>query len=285
MGDVNNQPASVINSVSSQPEQTQATVTPDVTPKVISDGWLKGVDEEYAKEPSLQAIKDLPSLVKSYVHSQRMLGKDKVIIPDSKTATEQDWKNFYSKLGLPSEVNEYKVDIDLEKSPFDPTFVDEYRSLAHKLNILPSQAKGILEYFQNALEGQNKEAEEEGKLSVQSALEGLQKEWGEGFNKNILNAQQVVKVFGDEDMMDYLNSSGIGNDPRIIKFLAKIGSSLKEDTFSSDAVGHLGMTKEEAQRSIDAVYGDLNHPYHNSDHPSHKHAIAEMGKYFKVLSN
>ena len=52
--------------------------------------WLEklGVQKEYTEHSALEHIKDVGSLVKSYIHSQGMIGKDKVAIPTEKSSAE-----------------------------------------------------------------------------------------------------------------------------------------------------------------------------------------------------
>lgn len=263
--------------------ETPVATVPDASTQAAPalPEWLAGVEPDIASDPSLKAIQDIPSLAKSYVHAQRMVGKNRAVLPDANT-DEQTRREFYVKLGLPADVKDYKVDV--KDSVFAEDFQQQFNELAHKHNILPAQAQALVQYMNDAIKQHEEAQEQEQQSLIESQVEELKKEWGEGFTKNVMKAQTVVKLFGDDDLKQYLDESGLGNNTKLIKFLAKIGDSLKEDNFQTEAVGHLGISPSEAQKKIDAIMGDPASAYFNPMHPSHKHTVAEVNKLFSVIA-
>ena len=89
-------------------------------------------------DPSLTDIKDVANLAKSYVHSQKMIGKDRITLP-GKEATDEEWGTFYSELGRPEEAKSY----DFGERPslpegleYDEDFdYEEYKKLIENENI------------------------------------------------------------------------------------------------------------------------------------------------------
>ena len=55
-------------------------------------------------------IKDIECLANSYVHAQKIVGSDKIPVPN-KFATEKDWDAVYEKLGRPKDATGYKYDL------------------------------------------------------------------------------------------------------------------------------------------------------------------------------
>ena len=84
----------------------EQTTAPEVQSEQTSEqphqetSFLSSLPEELQKEPSLQNFTNVGDMAKTLVHSQKMVGADKIAIP-SKHATEEDWKQVYTKLGLP----------------------------------------------------------------------------------------------------------------------------------------------------------------------------------------
>ena len=70
--------------------------------------WRSALDEGLRSDPTLADIKDLNGLAKSYVHAQRMVGKDKLVIP-GEGADPTEWDSFYEKLGRPQD-GKYNLD-------------------------------------------------------------------------------------------------------------------------------------------------------------------------------
>lgn len=263
---------------------TTTTPTGDQTQmqKVVSDGWMKGVDEEFANDPIMKAVPDVPTLVKNYVNAQRMIGKKGFVLPDNNAAPER-WKELYQALGGPAQ-DAYKYDLPKEHG-LDEDFIKNFNKLAFENNILPHQAKALMDYYASEVRKED-EALIQARTEARSKAEAtLKQEWGEGFDKKLHQAKAALKLFGDEQMSQFLEETGLGNEPAMVRFLAKLGENLKEDTFKSEAVGHLGVTKEEAQIEINSTMADLKGAYFNSAHPDHKRVVDRMNKLFGVVAS
>ena len=259
------------------------TQTPPVenTPPVEFD-WKSKIDPELAKEASLATFTDINDVVKSYVHARRMVGKDKIVLPDPEYATEEEWNNVYKKLGLP-EKDKYKVEFGEAK--YDEEFKKAFTENAHAAGVLPKQAQKIWEFMHGQIEGASNKSSEQYKAKLEQDAANLQKEWGSGYQAEMETAKQAFRQFADDDTIKYFKESGLASDVNMIKFLNKIGKSLNEDTFDRQTVKHLGVTKEDAQRKINTINGNSKHPYWDAQHPSHKQAVDDMANYYKVLES
>ena len=78
--------------------EEQQTPTQSATTTETPARFIDGLAEDIRNEPSLQNIQDVDQLAKGYVHEQRMVGADKIPLPN-KHATDEDWNQFYSRLG------------------------------------------------------------------------------------------------------------------------------------------------------------------------------------------
>lgn len=273
---------SILNTEVAPPAGGEGTPPADTTPRFVDDGWLKGVELDVANDPSMKAIKDLQGLAKSYVHAQRMVGKERVLLPNEK-ATDQEWKNFFSKIGLPEE-KDYQLGIDDKASALGKEVIDEFKKLAYAQNLLPKQATEVLKYIDGKLKAKNEASVAQEAEAIKAEIDGLKQEWGDAFPNKLKHCQRVVSMFGDEGFQKYLDESGLGNDTKFIKFINKIGESLHEDKFKTETVGHLGMSKEDASREVNLIFGDLKHPYYDQNHPAHHDEVARVEKLFKVMS-
>jgi len=245
--------------------------------------WLSSVDPEIAKDPSLMSIKDINSLAKSYVHAQKLVGKNKIVVPDE-YATPEDWKNVYHKLGLPAEKDKYQVNFG-EATGYDEDFKKSFIDHAYDNGVLPKQAEAMFKFWDSQINETNDTHSKEQATKSEEAVKGLQKEWGSGFQAKVETARTALRQFADEGMMKYLEETKLGNDVNLVRLFAKIGESLNEDTFSRETVKHLGMTKDDAQNKINEIMGNMTHPYYNKEHPEHSKAVADMGKYYEALES
>jgi hypothetical protein len=274
----------LLGDVAPAPPSDQTIITTNDAPQDVPSNlpeWLKGVDAEIASDPSLKVFNNPQDLIKSYVHAQKMLGKDKVVLP-GKNSTEQDWKQFYHKIGLPAEMDKYELKKG-EKYVIQDDVMSEFKKLAFENNMLPGQAQKIMDWFNEKASAGMESAYSSKEQEVTKGWEELNKEWGNGFEKNMSAAKTVIKEFGDESFVNYLNESGLGDDPKLARFLANIGKNLREDSFKEEAISHVNMTPSEAKSAYNKIIADPNHPYRNSSHPDHKNAVMEVNKLFEVM--
>jgi hypothetical protein len=94
-------------------QQTTASEVPTTnaaTSTPTSVDWRTSLPEELKSEKSLSSITDIAGLAKSYVHAQKLIGADKIPVPN-KHATEDDWNAVYEKLGRPKSAEDYKLNV------------------------------------------------------------------------------------------------------------------------------------------------------------------------------
>lgn len=261
------------------PNQTPApTPAPSVT---IPENWKESLPEELRNDPSLTSILDIGSLAKSYIHGQKMIGKDKIVIPD-KFATEDDWGNIYKKLGVPDSVDKYEF-----KTPegVSEDFLKGFKEMAVKSGIHPRQAEKLFDFYNQFTTTANENIENESKRIFEESVSGLKKEWGQGYDRKLQSASNLFNSLADDDTKKIFNDSGLGNNPAVIKLFAKMAETMGEDKYiNAENSGSMGLTPAEAQEKINKIFGNKDHPYFNKSHPSHKDALSEMSKLFESLT-
>lgn len=245
--------------------------------------WMNGfeVDQDIAQDPSLKAIQDVPSLIKSYVHAQKKMGMDKTVLPNQ-NSTKEEWMQLYQKLGMPSDFNEYDLK-QAENNALKEDLMAEFKQTAFENNILPDQAQAMYDFLNNHTAGAIERMQQEQQEASSAAITALKEEWGDAFDQNVHTAKLAVNEFGGEDLKAYLNDTGLGNDPNIIKVFNEIGKQFfKEDNFAADSKPAYSLSPSEAQQRINEITGDMQGPYYNSMHPDHKRIVEEVHKLFQI---
>lgn len=188
------------------------------------------IPEEFRNEPSLQTINDLPTLVKGYVHAQRLVGQDRVAIP-KQDAPAEEWNNFYQKLGRPESPDKYEfTDLKLPQGlEIDEQVLGQTRGVFHKLGLTPQQAQGVLSHYAEATSSRYGAFTKQQEASQEEAANKLRGEWGDKFDTNIEGAKKALAQFGGEEVVNILNETGLGNNPAVIKMLHKISLGMRED--------------------------------------------------------
>lgn len=64
----------------------------------------------------------------------------------------------------------------------------------------------------------------------EDAEKTLREEWGDKFDSNLKTAQKAVKEFGGGDLVQVLDTTGLGNHPAMIRLMLKVGQAISEDS-------------------------------------------------------
>lgn len=267
------------------PVESAIEQSPQIGQPASAPEWLasfEGIDAEIAGDPSLKAIQDVPSLIKSYVHAQRKMGADKVIVP-GKNSTNEEWLQMYHKLGLPTEFDAYGLNAG-EKPVLKEDLINEFKKTAYENRLLPEQAQAMYDFLSNQTSTEIERMQQQQQEELNQKINGLKEEWGDAFEQKIHTAKLAVDELGGEDLKAYLNETGLGNDPQLIKIFNKIGARLfQEDNFQAESKPAYSLAPDEAQGKINEILGDFNGAYYNSQHPDHKRMVEEVQKLWKMV--
>ena len=265
--------------VTPPPVVAPPAVTPPTNSLALPQNWQSQLSEDLRDEPSLKMYSDIASMAKSLVHSQKAIGANKIVKP-SEHATEEDWKNFFHEVGLPKDVNNYEVKFEDATGTIKPEFVGKFKEQAFKNGVMPKQAQALLDWFVGTNTEQANNLVQQGKLAQEQTISELKKTWGEAYDKNLTAASMVLKEFSKDDEFEkFLDESGFGDNPHVIKFMSKLGNQMFEDRLQvPGARGAGALTPAEAEMKINTIMGDTKHPYWDKSHPNHVLAIEEMAK-------
>jgi hypothetical protein len=244
--------------------------------------WRDTLTDDLKGDPSLATFQDVATLAKSYIHAQKQIGKDKIVIPD-KHASDDDWKNVFHKLGLPKDVKDYALDIPKEAG-LDEGFIEKFKEAALGAGVMPKSAKALLEWYSKAADETVRQTKEVAETKNKELLEGLKKDWGTAYDRNLQAARLAIKDFADEDTVKYLNESGLSKNVQLLKLFSKVGLATKEPELRAGAErGGNVMAPKEAQEKVSAIYGNPSHPYWNKNHPSYHNAVKEVADLMAMV--
>ena len=274
----------------SEQTTTETTTTEDgVSTEESTVVFPEGLDADIAKDPSLQVfVKDgkinYANMMKSYVHAQKQMGADKVILPTEKSSPEE-WEAFHNKMGRP-ELDKYELKSNLEEGQaLDEDMLKDFKTEAHKAGLMPKQAQNLLDWFNTKTNEAGKSQSDINQVEYDKQVEGLKKEWGEGYERELTVSDNALKQFATPEEIAYLNERGITSDVNVVRLFNKIGKGLSEDTFDEESKGSFGMTPDEAQAKINSHMADSSGAYMNRDHADHKRVVAEVLKLNEVIAN
>ena len=265
------------------PVETTSTETtqPTATPTTVSSGdtpasWKSSISEEFRNDPNIEKFTEIDALAKSYINATRMIGQDKVAVPN-KNSTEDQWNEVYSKLGRPETADKYALNIESEAVAMDESAIKSFAEQSHKLGLNNTQAQGILEFYKNNMESNMQRATVDTETAQAQAETELRAEWGKEFDSNVSKASALAKANMNPEILDLQMQDGtrIGDHPEIIKGFAKIAGMLSEDKLVSTESESVNSMKD-LQSEISAITNDTTGPYWNNKHPDHAKMVQQV---------
>ena len=258
--------------------QTTEPVAPTIatTDNSTPATWKDSISQEFREDPNISKFTEIDSLAKSYINATRMIGQDKVAVPNE-NSTDDQWNEVYEKLGRPESADKYKLDVQSEIVPLDEGAVKSFADNAHKLGLNNKQAQGILEYYKNSMEGSAQQSRIDTETAQANAEQELRKEWGRSFDENLKKAGSVAKANMDPEILDMELKDGtrIGDHAAVIKGFANIANLMSEDkmigTDEDSATGGRNLDEE-----ISKIVNDRDGPYWNKGHPDHDKIVQQV---------
>ena len=258
--------------------QTTEPVAPTIatTNNSTPATWKDSISQEFREDPNISKFTEIDALAKSYINATRMIGQDKVAVPNE-NSTDDQWNEVYGKLGRPESADQYKLDAKSETIPFDEGAIKSFAENAHKLGLNNKQAQGILEYYKDSMEGSEQQSRIDTETAQANAEAELRKEWGRSFDENLKKAGAVAKANMNPEILDMELKDGtrLGDHPAVIKGFANIANLMSEDkmigTDEDSATGGRNLDEE-----ISKIVNDRDGPYWNKAHPDHDKIVQQV---------
>ena len=256
------------------PQQTVSSTTTEQP--TVSKSWKETISEEFRNDPNISKFTEIDALAKSYINATRMIGQDKVAVPNE-NSTDDQWNEVYGKLGRPESPDKYKLEVNSDLVPLDESAVKSFAENAHQLGLNNKQAQGILEYYKNSMEGSVQQARIDTETAQANSEAELRKEWGRSFDENIKKAGAVAKANMDETVlnMELKDGTRLGDHPAVIKGFANIANILSEDKLVGTESENVDQSAD-YEAEISKLVNDRDGPYWNKSHPDHDKIVQQV---------
>ena len=262
---------------STETQQTQQPISSTTEQPAVAKSWKEAISEEYRTDPNIEKFTEIDALAKSYINATKMIGQDKVAVPNE-NSTQDQWNEVYTKLGRPESADKYKLEANSEVVPIDENAIKTFAETSHKLGLNNKQAQGILEYYKNMMEGTAQQSKIDAETSQAQAEQELRQEWGKSFDENRKKAAAIAKANLGADFLDTTflkDGSVLGNNPTVIKGFLKIANMMSEDPIVTTESESVDQGKN-LEAEISQIMNDKSHPYHVKGHPDHDKSVQQM---------
>lgn len=122
----------------------------------------------------------------------------------------------------------------------DTEALKDFEPVARDLNLTNEQAQKLVDAYPKILAGvQQRQAEAWQKQTEDwaAAVKADKAIGGDRLTANISAAQRAIDQFGSTELKEYLNGTGLGNHPELVKFCVNVGKSLSEDGMVTGNIG------------------------------------------------
>lgn len=247
--------------------------------------WKSNLRTDLRESPLSVKFEDTPDglnkMTESYANLEKLLGHEKVPIPKDVNDVE-GWSRFSKAMGIPDTPEGYGLpDANLPESMKGMTMDKAtFAKFMHEQKVHPSAVKGLWEAYQKTNIEAYQQAMTKHQEVMTKTVNALKSEWGDAYLGNVELGQMVINKFSDDkDTNDYLTAM-LSQDPRGVKFLAKIGSNFAENKIGEFQTSRFSMSPDQIQEEISKMKMDLNGPYMNQTGKftdrEHDTAVARM---------
>lgn len=220
--------------------------------------------------PDIQNAKDLPTLAKNYVESQRELGR-RVRIP-GKNATPDEIGAFKTKLteagilhASPASPQDYGIvkPNDLpEGIAWNDAMATEFATVLHKHSASKALADELLTLYNRALFG----AQQGLQTTLEQGMAVLKAEHGDKFDERMAFAARLAStLFKSDEELAFAERSGLANHPAFLSVIMRLAPLAQQDSSFMAGLTSQGsgqMTGEQVRAEIAKIMSDKTHPDH-----------------------
>jgi hypothetical protein len=246
--------------------------------------WLESLPDDIKSDPSLQMFKEPGALAKSWVNAQKMMGADKVILPNDKS-TDEEWTAFYQKMGRPDAADKYEIK-GPDGKPVESEITKGFKETAFKLGLSPKQVAGLAEWNMGALSAAQEQQKNAELNQVKDSIKAYVEKVGgdDKYKARVDEARVAVRALASPELSKFLKDTGLGSRPEMIDFFAELKGMMSEDKIrDGTGIPLAGEDPAVLQREIDEIQ-DGKSPLWDMNHPNHSTYVQRRSKLYERLS-
>jgi len=192
--------------------------------------WTAQLEPDLRSNEILTQQKTITDLGKSYLdlhgksqNAIQLIGED---------ATDEDRATFFNKLGRPETPDGYELARPElpEGMPYDEAKEAQYRKIVHEAGLTKTQSARLYKALNEEYVENHKALQQQRMTYHDEQVTSLQTEWGNEYEGRAEKNAQFVAKIGGEDFTKWLDTSGLGDSPLMIRFIDGVRQLISEDT-------------------------------------------------------
>jgi hypothetical protein len=142
-----------------------------------------------------------------------------------------------AKPGAPAEYKDFTMPADVQ---MDPAMVNDFKAIAKSLNLNQHQAQGLVDLQSRYAKAQGEAILTQFRQTVENWKQETVLALGPGYKEELGIAAKAIERFGDPELRQILNETGLGNHKAVVSFFNKIGKAISEDSFADGGKSKVG---------------------------------------------
>jgi len=194
---------------------------------------------------------------------------------------------FQSKEPAPVEAKpKAEVSYSVEGVDTADPIAQQYLAQAKQLGLSKEQAQSLFNWAKGLSPTQDKPTEQKqgpvdyDKLN-QVGITELKKTWGETTEQKLRAAQNVYRRL-PKDIGDYIDRTGLGSDPHIVRMFYELSQNMEDRSLHRDEIMN-AESAQSARQKVAEILNDTKHPYHNRKASGHSDAVEYMQSLYKII--
>jgi len=213
--------------------------------------WLAQMPADLKGKEDFTSFKTIGDLGKSYLEIKGKASEadglkaklQTAIFKPGEDAKPEEITAYRKALGVPEKPTDYEFP-KREGVEHDPKMVEFGRNVFHQANLSKDQAKIISQAWDGFVEGVVTADLKTKEKSLNEANQKLKADWGPNFDKNMEITKRAFTKFSNQEFTTFLESTGVGNHPVLVKTFYEIGKAMGEDTGISGSLPANAQIKE-----------------------------------------
>lgn len=239
--------------------------------------------------PILEKYKTPGELIKGVSEMNELIGRKGVILP--KEGDVKDWDRFYNEIGRPETPEKYKFTEVKDLHPgvkVTPEATIGWAKVAHSFGMPQAMADNVNQWYLKVMDSTMKNLEAAGLKARQDGETSLRAQWKENYDTNFKAAQQAIKSFGNDSVLNKLGN--LASDPEIVAMFYNIGKKITPDTTNAGGTG--GGTGGEVKNveqakarleEIKSMFSDPKSPLMDANHKDHEKVVKERMDLYEQI--
>ncbi len=219
--------------VAAPPDGTAAPAPDGAAPANAAPAWIAQLPDDLKGNETFTGYKTIGDLAKDHLslkgkatELEGKLATDFIPKLTDKSTTEQQ-AAFYKALGVPDKADEYEF-TETEGIKNSPEMVNWARDAFHKAHLTKDQVAAIVPAWNTFVKGMETAQAEATTKAKGEAETKLKTDWGNDFDANCEVAKRAFTKFTNADYTAFLEETGVGNHPVLVKMFYEIGKAMGE---------------------------------------------------------